>query len=124
MDYALGKQLKVAGFPQDGGSEHFAAVDGHFYAGPFDENCVYLPRLEELIEACDIQRSRTKEPFFSLSWRAGEWRAFIPNVFSDRDTLEGYMAKGADPETAVANLWLAMNPRVTVTIHDNRDAST
>ena len=93
MTHELAKQLKDAGFPQEGNK----------YQGPQKEageatlsnELVLIPTLSELIEACgDISFSLNKT-------NTGFW---IESVKGDTETYP-------TPEEAVANLWLALNKK-------------
>ena len=113
MDHELTKQLKDAGFKQgaatgnhhDGGKWIDDDGDIHDHEGGGD-NEMYIPTLEELIEACG-------EDFWSLTYLMGSpatWKAA-----ADRSTLrqvepETYTT-GATPTEAVARLWLALNKK-------------
>ena len=93
MRYELAKELKDAGFPHEGS---WYSYDGNSYSG---KRTIYIPTLEELIEACGVQ-------FYAL-------------FFMNRDT-DNYSAEdsggdhhyGSTPKEAVARLWLALqSPR-------------
>lgn len=88
MDYALAKQLKDAGFP------HTWDRWGAFKLG------VGYPTLSELIEACgdDFRALIYGE---SADFPGKKWCAQATNAQMCFDT----------PETAVANLWLALNKK-------------
>lgn len=99
MNYSLARELKEAGFPQEGKGT---------WVGPMEKltwsrgDRVYAPTLSELIEACgegfetlQIDKSRSR------------WVAISPN--------ETLTSRNADrlaltPEEAVARLWLALHP--------------
>lgn len=112
MDYELAKQLKDAGFPQNGAgkyrTEKMQSVydngignNPRYSARTYDEK-LYIPTLEELIEACG-------DKLFALFrkgptvWVAdgGEW---IGGYFGNE-----YCIQGKTPSEAVARLWLALN---------------
>ena len=101
MNYELAKQLKHAGFPQEGDNRDEVGC----YRGRHGEHgFLYYPTLEELIEACG-------EDFWSLTYLMGSpatWKAT-----ADRSTLrqsepETYTT-GTTPTEAVARLWVALN---------------
>ena len=103
MNYELAKQLKDAGFPQEGKGETIG-VSGGLIEHSGD---VYLPTLSELIEACG-------EEFYSLLRSAtsdGEkmdkglslWHAIIYQ--------EKSVGTGETPEEAVARLYIALNKK-------------
>ncbi len=136
ISFELAKQLKDAGFPREvyysgstvypheespGWSKEAREHGMPYEAIPHAEAVkgYVVPTLSELIQACEVGRLRAKEPHFTLSFFEDEWTAFIPNAFSKLDLLEGFMGKGSDPETAVANLWLPMHPHATVRVHAN-----
>lgn len=101
MNYTLAKELKDAGFPQKNSPiiEH-CVCDSEEYLGeskvhPADSCFVYLPTLEELIEACG-------KDFKSLEKDSvAPWYAL------------GLMVRGQGqiPTEAVARLWLALNKK-------------
>lgn len=88
MDYNLAKQLKDTGFPQ---------MDGRY----LNNGEVYVPTLEELIEACG-DGFQTLERYKGVPDR---WQA---------NTLKQKSFLGATPVEAVAKLWLALNPKKTI----------
>jgi len=93
ISYELAKQLKEAGFPQDGDIEQW---ENH---GDNSGDGVFKPTLSELIEACgDEFESLSLHPYYD-----GD----IYMVFG-RNTL-GF--NGSTPEEAVANLYLALNKK-------------
>jgi hypothetical protein len=55
MDYALVKELKDAGFPQENRDGHYEEANGRYGWGP-SKKTVYVPTLEELIEAIGEDR--------------------------------------------------------------------
>ncbi len=95
MNYELARALKDAGFPQSGPPNKFLwqATDNPRVM----ENGVYVPTLEELIEAlpdhCGVQR----EDF--------GWCVYVKGFLRD-DTIS------PTPTEAVARLWLALNKKV------------
>lgn len=95
MDYSLAKELKDAGFPQNGG--WYTREIGDFLqmneTTPKDNNWVFCPILSELIEACG-------EGIELLRNDIHEWKAY---------GSRGEFAKGSTPEEAVTRLWLALN---------------
>lgn len=88
MDYALAKQLKDAGFPQNGRGDTLsterAFVD--------EKHMAYFPSLEELVEACGAK-------FKNFRRKGDGWWA----------DSKHHMSKGKTPTEAVAKLWLALN---------------
>lgn len=131
MDYELAKELNDAGYPQDPGllralpdkkeygwficeGRGDAFIDKELVSGsgafrdelwqsysPFQE-AVYVPTLEELIEACG-------ERYYSMvRVRQNDWRCYIEG---ERGMpKEGGVGKSA--VEAVARLWLALNKKV------------
>ena len=95
MIYELAKQLKDAGFAQGGKGAWIVSpnnlVSRH-------EDRVYVPTLEELIEACgDIDLRIDRRNKRVLKWESKA-------MFTDgRNT-----ALGSTPSSAVARLWLAL----------------
>jgi hypothetical protein len=93
MDYELAKALNDAGFPQTGNGGHVGPSDKIIWRR---EDRVYVPTLEELIEACNGKISvLIKQP---TDWLA---RSFAGGLFGN----------GSTPSEAVARLWLALHPR-------------
>jgi hypothetical protein len=98
MNYELAKELKDAGFSQCGKGE-FIGVSGGLIDHSGD---VYVPTLEEIIEACGHgiwNLTKTNEAV--TYWHAS-------NGLRDRECKYGY---GTTPEEAVANLWLALSKK-------------
>ena len=104
MNYELVRELKEAGFPQDLGGQReercYIHERGHMYTyenASFDVE-LYIPNLEELLEACG-------DAFSSLNR--------FPHVW----TCHGYgktsieIKEGKTPTEAVARLWLALNKK-------------
>ena len=88
MRYELARQLEEAGFPQVG--------TGHWLSDPdalIARDRVYVPTLEELIEACGTQFEELRQT--PAGWIAGRSPA-------DRT------CHGKTPAEAVARLWLEL----------------
>jgi len=97
MNYELAKELKEAGFPQDG---HRRACP-HGRGCNSDECAVSYPTLSELIEACGEEfYSLTKNPLSPKLWDASR----IKDSEGARRTILAHT-----PEEAVARLWLALD---------------
>ncbi len=102
QDYVLFKKLKDAGFPQKGKGTLIPSPD--CLGGKTCKNCfVYIPILEELVEACGehiawLHQSDPKKK----TWAAQDW------IYDDD---KGHFGSGATPSAAVANLWLALNKK-------------
>ena len=106
MNYELAKQLKDAGFPQGGQWEKWlcncAISKTRQYSKVHDwntEHCppkeaIYVPTLEELIEACGVG---TQLHYHSA--RSTAMSSQVIGMFHERT-----------PTEAVARLWLALNP--------------
>jgi hypothetical protein len=96
MNYELAKELKDAGFPQKSMTIGFPEEYG--------PGGVYLPSLEELIEACGdgivaVQKDGPGK------WDAvDEWEEYYPP-----EVKKG--ASGSTPTEAAARLWLALNKK-------------
>ncbi len=117
IDYELAKKLKDAGFPQKeygfyGDGERYQFRETHdpyepnnrtmwvrYYSEEWIQNhldeIVYFPSLSELIEACGSYFDFLQNKEDSYGWRAVSGG--------------GEEGSGSSPETAVANLWLALN---------------
>ena len=95
MDYTLARELKAAGFPQEG--ENRGPMGEFVEAGTFGTGFAYVPTLEELIFECG-------EQFFTLEFRNNsglQWHAHAAK-YNDYWT-------GTTPTEAVARLWLALH---------------
>ena len=102
MDYELAKELKDAGFPQNGTGGWTYAPD-KLVTRPTDR--VYVPTLEELIEAC-------AERFAGLDRQGKGWRATGIMVAGDLNRHETLIPlDGATHSEAVARLWLDLNEK-------------
>jgi hypothetical protein len=112
ISYKLAKELKDAGFRQDGRSGIFV------YAGAFTGNNEatrsYVPTLEELIEACGdgligllrVLKNSIKDevkPNAPATWHAKG------HMWSGAIYGTGLSETGSTPDEAVALLWLALN---------------
>ena len=141
MNYELAKELKDAGFIQgkkiidlttkiDRGDVKFFPSQNtrNIYINcknqrihpsvPLTDDCVLVPTLSELIEACgDSFRHLTlhhlspKKPHFmkkhgkDVVWSAHSCAHFVSKK------LKGKVFRGKTPEEAVARLWLALNTK-------------
>jgi hypothetical protein len=128
MTYKLAKQLKDAGFPPNGEGfwwvldmDVWKLVDTYqlnFIAKQVSEKKGRVmpehyrcPSLSELIEACVTNLPPVADKQFTLTFFMGEWHAFIPNIFTKHDLLEGFRGTGPTPVVAVANIWLAFQSK-------------
>jgi hypothetical protein len=95
MDYELAKQLRDAEFLQAGTGRWIGPPDKAFWRSG---DRVYVPTLEELLEACrkDVE-SLTQE----LSVAGDEW---VASAFGRSKS-----ARGNTPADAMARLWLAVH---------------
>ena len=127
LTYEDCKELKDAGFPQgiDIGDKFYSLI-GHPRMGiPIQQaentsfikhtkemnnlsQCVKIPTLSELIEACG-KPNRKGNPYFrsihqltQKKWIAYGWL---------KDNEDKIFAQGTTPEEAVANLWLELNKK-------------
>ncbi len=105
MNYSLAKELKDAGFSQEG--------DGKVLGRSFDdladyrgedeiytiseEVTCYVPTLSELIEACGDDFGQLTRVL------SGEWDA--------NNSIHDIRTNDSTPEEAVARLWLALNKK-------------
>ncbi len=92
MDYELAKSLMDAGFPQTGKGSLTGSPNKLVWRSG---DRVYVPTLEELIEACG-------ESFGSLDKQHDGWLAYTNND-------HGCFAE--TPAEAVARLWLSLQNR-------------
>lgn len=127
MNYELAKQLKEAGFPQKdyirsvcphNNTYLYSLMDGHTPLHLCEEKSVYIPTLEELIEACGdnfsgLNHKDTWNPplDYPEKWRAYGWSNPIQKPPANKGmefSLSGY---GQTPEEAVANLYIELNKK-------------
>lgn len=125
MNYELAKELKDAGFPQDGkglyagniGPVNLESVSPGEVVGFAHEDFSYVPTLSELVDAC----KPIKADDFGLVVSLDGWLAYYNYIgyfehhnkfLFENDTYnvkaEGF---GSTPEEAVARLWLALNKK-------------
>lgn len=112
MDYKLAKQLKDAGFPQEG--RDYLCPDSCKEPSMWHDNhTVLLPTLSELIEACgDGKRIVLYGPgtVDQGEWYWGpsetQWFVYYQYPGKGMKSEEGF---GSSPEEAVARLWLELN---------------
>lgn len=102
MKYELAKELKDAGFPQLGDGGYAVDNDYHDKHRPDCGCMVYIPTLEELIEACG-------KPFMSL-YRNDDGSGWTAFKFGDR-IFDGNLIEGDTPTEAVTRLWLTLNEK-------------
>lgn len=96
MNFELAKELKDAGFPQEGVSElYFGIREGR-------DDYTYEPTLSELIEECGEKFIGIRRKLGRTNWEA----SFLPTPGASH-----IRAKGTTPEEAVARLWLALNKK-------------
>ncbi len=102
MNYELAKELKEAGFPQEG-VEGETRLSGNAFGSGL-EYC-YHPDLSELIEACG-QRFDEVRPL-RMAGQISSWQA----LGVDENLYHSNHGNGSTPEEAVARLWLALNKK-------------
>ena len=101
MDYSLAKQLKDAGFPQNGKSS-----DAHSDINDTLVDRFVHPTLSELIEACPKQMGTAT---FVLG-SAHQGQAWVACYFDFRASRGAELNEtGQTPDEAVARLWLALH---------------
>jgi len=93
MDYALAKELKLAGFPQIRREGFFLYSEQLPYAPRASEK-VYAPTLLELLDACG-------DRFYGLRRTNEGWEA--------SDGEQAFIDPCKTADEAVARLWLALN---------------
>lgn len=113
MNYELAKQLKDAGFPQDGEGEN---IFNETWDEPNTEKyherpSAYLPSLSELIEVCGVSfESLTKTSFSACQDNSLVLSVEEPNVaYLATSIAEEVKGWGLTPEEAVAKLWLELH---------------
>lgn len=102
MNYKLAKQLSEAGFPQASyvGAQWYAHGGIIRQTKPMStvpDGYLYLPTLEEIIEACG-------DDYFTLSGIGSDWLA----VYGVKGVKYGEV-RGKIRIEAIARLWLALN---------------
>lgn len=95
MNYELCKQLKDAGFPQEGLGMFW---DGQIFTTNDIYSDLYQPTLSDLIESCG-------DEFLDLTNGISEWYA---DSVDENNNLK-FHCLGSTPSEAVAHLWLALN---------------
>jgi len=114
MNYELAKQLKDAGFPQDGDNMELCHGESEtVFVSDIEDgktNYCYVPTLSELIEACG-DRFGALHAMGTLVGEKGitSWKAESGGDHSIEDTFPFVNGKGETPEEAVAKLWLELN---------------
>ena len=124
MNYELAKQLKEAGFPQIGEGNMWLLDDPKLFEDERNQTVsvitrdfyvhstairknefgvdVYIPTLEELMEACESEKNS-----LSLGY-GGIWRCSVETGFKNGAFIQ-IKADGKTPSEAVAKLWLELN---------------
>lgn len=94
ITYALAKKIKDAGFPQIGSGKYIDADTGKDIGLNSPMNMLYIPTLEEAIEACNTE-------FLDLNKLKDGW-----------GVTDHYSRKtGKIPLEAVLNLWLKLDKK-------------
>ncbi len=93
MNYQLAKQLKDAGFPQGVKEDHRPEL-----VKKLIENDVFLPSLEDLVDACG--------PSDNYTVTLNMWGDFTTAIKGK------HLESGDTPIEAVAKLWLKLNQKV------------
>lgn len=104
MTYELAKQLKDAGFLQDGDGSHSEGETDFFLDYEFKQKNVYYPTLSELIESCG-------EEFVLEKVNSGGLHQWTAGTFIDRNGEIECAQTGETSEEAVAKLYLALNKK-------------
>ena len=102
MNYKLAKQLKDAGLTQPyyyRANKAWYDEDGDFNDYGYDERDTYIPKLEELIDACG-------DEFEALIKQSGGWNATNFQANGGRKIKIG---SGKTPTESIAKLWLKLN---------------
>lgn len=118
MNYEQALKLKNAGFPQDNLSERKDSWVDKWESKErikLDDDFVYIPTLEELIEACGkpfkrlVKKGGTKR-HPEVVWHAQAQGVSLEGSFGMTRTKD-FHASGPTPLIAVANLYLALNDK-------------
>ena len=102
MDYSLAKELKDGGFPQTGNGRWIGSPSKLVWRSG---DRVYVPTLDELIEACE------REGYFNfeLGHFNEQWSARIVENSSTKRLKDCFVfGHGPNRIEAVARLWLAL----------------
>jgi hypothetical protein len=112
MDYELAKKLKDVGFIQKGKGRFYclASTTLVLETETSTNNNVkwlktYISTLSELIEACG-DKFLCLNKYENNNVKRGTWQA---GSVSEAGWKWGKRGEGSTPESAVANLWLALN---------------
>lgn len=92
MEYELARQLKDAGFPQEGAGKRVADPEKIFATR---EDFAYVPTLDELIEACGNR-------FEGLTRDDN-------GIWGGQANSMNTISLGSTPTETVARLWLSLN---------------
>lgn len=101
LNYELAKDLRDAGFPQDGFGMPECAIEGG-HDGPCE--AVYLPTLSELIAACGGDGPTGFQLY--QEWKTRDYVEWEATSGFGQAQKRG---RGTTPEEAVARLWLALH---------------
>lgn len=96
MTYEDALELKNAGFPQYGEGKKTGSINSEGRG-----EAIYIPTLEELIEACGDRFLQLEKIYVS-----NEFIALGLNELNYRP-----IGKGSTPEQAVKNLWMVLNKK-------------
>ena len=107
MNYKLAKQLKDAGLTQPyyyRANKAWYDEDGDFNDYGYDERDTYIPKLEELIDACGSHFSNLIYGYLSGTFRAYGFSDLTEGI-DDEVCIDWCKT----PTEAVARLWLELN---------------
>ena len=111
ISYELAKELKDAGFPQDGswslsGTKAQGEYEqGSYIKGTHVPDLVYLPTLTELIEAC----GRDGLVLRRSEWNKDDGKGWVACLFDLNLTVRYESGDCSTPEESVARLWLSLS---------------
>lgn len=103
MKHELVKQLKDAGFPQEGEGKTMFCENHKGPCNEYDSPCnkIYIPTLSELIEACGYDFHLLEKELNTPDY----WRCLT--IINGKEIR----TKGINPEEAVAKLWMELNKK-------------
>ena len=112
MTYQLAKQLKDAGYPQDGGcGVYLDETKEQFFGRAYQqipEPFTVIPTLSELIDACGDRFGVLIR--YTNAWKVYDVKADIAVMNGDPET-QGIAVTGETPEEAVAKLYLKLHEK-------------
>src|ERR1035437_2456095 len=107
ITYSLAKQLKDAGFPQNGKYDmgtSWINIDNKTSYYKVDDSQIYVPGISQLIDACGDNLNDIHH--FSGGWGCNKSEICLT---CNPEGWDEYKVFGATIDEAVANLWIELN---------------